>query len=190
MFPLQFVMMVVDCRLGVARGSKYNINALRRAMKNRVREQKRRGIPMLQRLQNDNDDLMEIFRQHYADLRREHSEYKDTARKLEYEVAGLRGQIEQLKELNKRLAEERGQFLERYYRLVTQFETIGGGIDRARAGVNDTIGVLRRRLERPETQDLPSLPPAKSLNNSSGQLEEGIAKITATLGGEHRQAAE
>ena len=37
MFPLQFVMMVVDCRLGVARGSKYNINALRRAMKNRVR---------------------------------------------------------------------------------------------------------------------------------------------------------
>ena len=87
MFPLQFVMMVVDCRLGVARGSKYNINALRRAMKNRVREQKRRGIPMLQRLQNDNDDLMEIFRQHYAHLRREHSEYKDTARKLEYEVA-------------------------------------------------------------------------------------------------------
>ena len=145
---------------------------------------------MLQKLQNDNDNLMEIFQQHYAELRREHSEFKDTAHKLECEVAGLRGRIEQLEELNKRLTEERDQFLERYYRLVTQFETLGGGIDRARADVNDTIGVLRRRLEKPETKELPSLPPAKSLNNSNGQLEESIAKITATLGGEHRQAAE
>jgi hypothetical protein len=47
-----------------------------------------------------------------------------------------------------------------------KFETLGGGIDRARADVNDTIGVLRRRLEKPETKELPSLPPAKSLNNS------------------------
>jgi hypothetical protein len=45
-------------------------------------------------------------------------------------------------------------------------------------------------LEKPETKELPSLPPTKSLNNSNGQLEESIAKITATLGGEHRQAAE
>ena len=75
---------------------------------------------MLQKLQNDNDDLMEIFQQHYAELRREHSEFKDTAHKLECEVAGLRGRIEQLEELNKRLTEERDQFLERYYRLVTQ----------------------------------------------------------------------
>ena len=145
---------------------------------------------MLQKLQNDNDDLMEIFQQHYAELRREHSEFKDTAHKLECEVAGLRGRIQQLEELNKRLTEERDQFLERYYRLVTQFETLGGGIDRARADVNDTIGVLRRRLEKPETKELSSLPPAKSLNNSNGQLEESIAKLTATLGGEHGQAAE
>jgi len=34
---------------------------------------------MLQKLQNDNDDLMEIFQQHYAELRREHSEFKDIA---------------------------------------------------------------------------------------------------------------
>ena len=62
---------------------------------------------MLQKLQNDNDDLMGIFQQHYAELRREHSEFKDTAHKLECEVAGLRGRIEQLEELNKRLSEER-----------------------------------------------------------------------------------
>ena len=55
---------------------------------------------MLQKLQNDNDDLMEIFQQHYAELRREHSEFKDTAHKLECEVAGLRGRIEQLGGVN------------------------------------------------------------------------------------------
>jgi hypothetical protein len=37
---------------------------------------------------------------------------------------------------------------------------------------------------------LTSLPPAKSLNNANGQLEDGIAKITATLAGEHPSAAE
>jgi hypothetical protein len=31
---------------------------------------------------------------------------------------------------------------------------------------------------------------AKSLNNANGQLEDGIAEITAALGGEHRSAAE
>jgi X-X-X-Leu-X-X-Gly heptad repeat protein len=31
---------------------------------------------------------------------------------------------------------------------------------------------------------------AKSLNNGNGQLEDGIAEITAALGGEHRSAAE
>jgi hypothetical protein len=86
--------------------------------------------------------------------------------------------------------EERDQFLERYYRLVTQFELIGGGVDRARAGVSDTIGLLRRRPEKHEPHELPSLPPAKLLNTASGQLEDGIAEITATLGGEHRSAAE
>ena len=48
---------------------------------------------MLQKLQSDNDDLMEIFQRHYAELRREHSEFKDTAHKLECEVAGLRGKF-------------------------------------------------------------------------------------------------
>jgi hypothetical protein len=33
-------------------------------------------------------------------------------------------------------------------------------------------------------------PPAKSLNNADGQLADGIAEITAALGGEHRSAAE
>jgi hypothetical protein len=110
--------------------------------------------------------------------------------KLECEVAGLRAQIDQLEELNKRLTEERDQFLECYYRLVTQFELIGGGVDRARAGVNYTIGLLRRRPEKHEPHELPSLPPAKSLDNANGQLEDGIAKIAAQLGDEHRSAAE
>ena len=141
---------------------------------------------MPKKLQSD-DDLMEIFQQHYAELRREHAEYEDAMHKLECEVACLQGRIDQLEELNRRLTEERDQFLERYYRLVTQFELIGGGVDRARANVSDTIGLLRGRHE---PHELPSLPPAKSLNNANGQLEDGIAKITATLGGEHRSAAE
>ena len=29
---------------------------------------------MLRKLQSDDDDLMEIFQQHYAELRREHSQ--------------------------------------------------------------------------------------------------------------------
>ena len=145
---------------------------------------------MPKKFQSDDDDLMEIFQQHYAELRRERSEYENTVRKLECEVAGLRGRVDQLEELNKRLTEERDQFLERYYRLVTQFELIGGGVDRARASVSDTIGLLRRRPEKHEPHELPSLPPAKSLNNANGQLEHGIAEIAATLGGEHRSAAE
>ena len=72
------------------------------------------------------------------------------------------GRVDQLEELNKRLTEERDQFLERYYRLVTQFELIGGGVDRARAGVSDTIGLLRGRPEKHEPHELPSLPAAKS----------------------------
>jgi hypothetical protein len=113
------------------------------------------GCPMPKKLRSDDDNLMEIFQQHYAELRREHSEYEDTAHKLECEVAGLQGRVDQLEELNKRLTEERDQFLERYYRLVTQFELIGGGVDRARAGVSDTIGVLRRRLESLRQKNCP-----------------------------------
>jgi hypothetical protein len=74
--------------------------------------------------------------------------------------------------------------------LVTQFELIGGGLDRARAGVDDTIGLLRRRPEKREPHELPSLPPAKSLSNANGQLEDGIAKMAAKLGDEHRSADE
>jgi hypothetical protein len=44
----------------------------------------------------------------------------------------LQGRVDQLEELNKQLTEERDQFLERYYRLVTQFELMGGSFDRAR----------------------------------------------------------
>jgi hypothetical protein len=60
----------------------------------------------------------------------------------------------------------------------------------ARANVSDTIGLVRGRPEKHEPHELPSLPPAKSLNNANGQLEDGIAKIAATLGGEHRSVAE
>jgi len=144
---------------------------------------------MPKKLQSDDDDLMKIF-EHYAELRREHTEYVDTVHTLECDVASLQGRVDQLEEINKELTEERDQFLERYYRLVTQFELIGGGVDRARAGVSDTIGLLRGRPEKHEPHELPSLPPAKSLNNANGQLEDGIAKIAATLGGEHRSAAE
>ena len=49
------------------------------------------GCPMPKKLRSDDDDLMEIFLQHYAELRREHSEYEDTVHKLECEVAGLQG---------------------------------------------------------------------------------------------------
>src|SRR6516225_6041532 len=51
------------------------------------------GCPMPKKLQSDDDDLMEIFQQHYAELRREHSEYQNTVHKLECEVAGLQGRI-------------------------------------------------------------------------------------------------
>ena len=78
---------------------------------------------MPKKLRSDDDDLMEIFQQHYAELRRERSEYKDTVHKLECEVAGLQGRVEQLEELNKRLTEERDQFLERYYRLAGRKST-------------------------------------------------------------------
>ena len=41
---------------------------------------------MLKKLQSDDDDLMEIFQQHYAELRRERSEYKDTVHKLQKQI--------------------------------------------------------------------------------------------------------
>jgi hypothetical protein len=77
------------------------------------------GCPMPKKLRTDDDNLMEIFQQHYAELRREHSEYEDTVHKLECEVAGLQGRVDQLEELNKRLTEERDQFLERYSAMPT-----------------------------------------------------------------------
>jgi hypothetical protein len=76
------------------------------------------------------------------------------------------------------------------YRLVTQFELIGSGVDRARAGVSATIGLLRGRPETNEPHELPSLPAAKPLNIANGELENGIAEIAATFGGEHRPGAE
>jgi hypothetical protein len=46
------------------------------------------------------------------------------------------------------------------------------------------------RSEKHEPHELPSLPAAKSLSNANGQLEDGIAKIAAKLGDEHRSTAE
>src|SRR5262249_22696088 len=98
---------------------------------------------MPKNLRSDDGDLMEIFQQHYADLPLKRSEYKHAMNRLKCEVAALQDGVYRLGELNRRLTEERDQFLERYYRLVTQFELIGGGVDRARAGVSHTIGLLR-----------------------------------------------
>ena len=69
-------------------------------------------------------------------------------------VASLQGRVDQLEELNKQLTEERDQFLERYYRLVTQFELMGGSFDRARAGITDAIGYLRGRPEKHERHEI------------------------------------
>jgi predicted nuclease with TOPRIM domain len=144
-----------------------------------------RDAPMPKKLQSDDDDLMKIF-EHYAELRRENAEYEDTVRTLECDIASLQGRVEQLEELNKQLTEERDQFLERYYRLVTQFELMGGSFDRARAGITDAIGYLRRRPEKHDHHEIPALPAAKSLGSGNG-LEDGIAKIAAALEGERRQ---
>jgi predicted nuclease with TOPRIM domain len=53
---------------------------------------------MPRKWQSDDHDLMEIFQQHYAELRREHSEYEDAVHKLQCEVAGLRGRIDQFED--------------------------------------------------------------------------------------------
>jgi len=140
---------------------------------------------MPKKLQSDDDDLMKIF-EHYAELRREHVEYEDTVHSLEHDIAGLQGRVDQLEELNKQLTEERDQFLERYYRLVTQFELMGGSFDRARAGITDSIGYLRGRPEKHDQHEIPALPAAKSPGNGNG-LENGIVKITATLEDERRR---
>ena len=142
---------------------------------------------MPKKLQSDDADLMKIF-EHYAELRREHAEYEDTVHTLECDIASLQGRVDQLEELNKQLTEERDQFLERYYRLVTQFELMGGSFDRARARITDTdaIGYLRRRPEKHDHHEIPALPAAKSLGSGNG-LEDGIAKIAAAFEGERRQ---
>jgi len=140
-----------------------------------------RNAHLPKKLRSDDDDLMEIF-EHYSELRRERNEYEDTVHKLECEIAGLQGRLDQLEESNKQLPEERDQFLERYYRLVTQFELMGGSFDRARAGISDAIGYLRNRPDRHEQHEVPSLPAAKQLSNGNGQLDDGIAKIAANAG--------
>jgi hypothetical protein len=140
---------------------------------------------MPKKLQSNDDDLMKIF-EHYAELRREHTEYQDTVHALECDIASLQGRVDQLEECNKQLTEERDQFLERYYRLVTQFELMGGSFDRARAGITDAIGYLRGRPERHEQHEIPSLPVSKTLGNGNG-LENGIAKIAAALEDERQR---
>jgi hypothetical protein len=148
---------------------------------------------MPKKLQSDDDDQIKIF-EHYAELRHEHTEYQDTVHTLECDIASLQGRVDQLEELNKQLTEERDQFLERYYRLVTQFELMGGSFDRARAGITDSIGYLRGRPEKRELHEIPALPVAKSLGNGNGnglengkELENGIAKLAAAIEDERRR---
>jgi hypothetical protein len=146
---------------------------------------------MPKKLQSDDDDLIKIF-EHYAELRREHTEYQETVHTLECDIASLQGRVDQLEELNKQLTEERDQFLERYYRQVTQFELMGGSFDRARAGITDAIGYLRGRPEKRELHEIPALQVAKSLGNGNGLengkgLENGIAKLAAAIEDERRR---
>jgi hypothetical protein len=146
---------------------------------------------MPKKLQSDDDDLIKIF-EHYAELRREHTEYQETVHTLECDIASLQGRVDQLEELNKQLTEERDQFLERYYRQVTQFKLMGGSFDRARAGITDAIGYLRGRPEKRELHEIPALPVAKSLGNGNGLengkgLENGIAKLAAAIEDERRR---
>ena len=142
---------------------------------------------MPKKLQSDDDDLMKIF-EHYAELRREHSEYEDTVHTLECDIASLQGRVDQLEELNKQLTEERDQFLERYYRLVTQFELMGGSFDRARVGITDAIGYLRARPEKHERHEIPALPVSKSLGNRQWQwAKNGIAKFAAAIEDERQR---
>ena len=88
---------------------------------------------------------------------------------LECDIASLQGRVDQLEEINKQLTEERDQFLERYYRLVTQFELMGCSFDRPRAGITDSIGYLRGRPEKREQHEIPALPVSKSLGNGNGK---------------------
>jgi hypothetical protein len=90
-----------------------------------------------------------------------------------------------LEELYKQLTEERDQFLERYYRLISN-SSLWAVRSIARAGITDGIGYLRGRPEKHDQHEIPALPAVKSLDNGSG-LEAGIAKIAA-LDGEHRSA--
>ena len=103
-------------------------------------------------------------------------------RQLECGVAGLQGRGDQLEEANKQFTEQRDQFLERYYRLRLVRSRPRGhhGCDR----------ILRGWPDKHDQHETPSLPAAKQLHIVNGQLEDGIAKITATLGGEHRSAAD
>ena len=95
------------------------------------------------------------------------------------------------KRLNKQLTEERDQFLERYYRLVTQFELMGGSSSIGRAPcITDAIGYLRGRPEKHERHEIAALPVSKSLSNGNGNgngLENGIAKFAEAIEDERRR---
>ena len=93
-------------------------------------------------------------------------------------------------ELNKQLTEERDQFLERYYRLVTQFELMGGSISGARAPASPMQSDLAVRPEKHERHEIPALPVSKSLGNGNGNgngLENGIAKFAAAIEDERQR---
>jgi hypothetical protein len=73
--------------------------------------------------------------------------------------------------------------------LVTQFQLISGGVDRAGAGVSDTIGLLRRRPEKHEAAARITAAAASEVAQQF-QLEDGIAKIAAKLDDENWLAVE
>ena len=148
---------------------------------------------MPKKLQSDDDDLMKIF-EHYAELRREHTEYQETSAYARMRHRELARPGRSARRTQRTTHRQRDQFLERYYRLVTQFELMGGSFDRARAGITNSIGYLRGQPEKRELHEIPALPVAKSLGNGSGKglengngLENGIAKLAAALEDERQQ---
>jgi hypothetical protein len=56
--------------------------------------------------------------------------------------------------------------------------------------ITDAIGYLRARPDKRDQHETPTLSAPKALSNGNGQLEQGIARITATLGGDHRSATD
>ena len=139
---------------------------------------------MPKKLRSDDDDLMEIL-EHFAELRREHTEYEDTVHKLECEVAGLQGRVDQLEEVNKQLTEEHDQFLERFTgwsrnsslsvaASIVRAPASAARLDSCGAGQKSTSRTNCRRCQRRSRSAMPTV----SLRMASPRLPQHWAAST------------